>query len=160
MMRRALAEAIALRLEPHAHLLRDAWGGKHVPVLLTQVESLDDCYRIEADVLLTFPDADAIDIDSLCDALLPPVVIARGNGGRLMFRFVRLMQTMDEASVIVRARYVAEAPSTALLVAGAAGSLTLFASWAPWIGAAHEPMCRPVAADVPDPGETLDGMLP
>lgn len=37
---------------------------------------------------------------------------------------------------------------------------TLLASWAPWIGAAHEPMYRPIAADVPDPGETLDGMLP
>lgn len=37
---------------------------------------------------------------------------------------------------------------------------TILASWAPWIGAAHEPHYRPVAADKPDPATRVEEMLP
>lgn len=37
---------------------------------------------------------------------------------------------------------------------------TILASWAPWIGAAHEPHYRPIAGDAPDPAAFIEEMVP
>ncbi|GIX31372.1 MAG: hypothetical protein KatS3mg124_1844 [Porticoccaceae bacterium] len=37
---------------------------------------------------------------------------------------------------------------------------TILASWAPWIGAAHESRYRPLDGDAPDPGVTIGDLAP
>lgn len=166
-VRALIAEEITRRVRAvDTALTQSVWGARAVSVLIERLEvGADGALSGRVRALLIAQTLDEIALAELVPTLAAPMAVRTPGLMSLLLSLQAVEESLDESSALlsviytVRGRIEPQAMSadcTAELVYQSA-----YASVAPWIGAAHEPMYRRIDGDAPEVGErSIEELLP